>query len=125
MLIPSSTWAVSAVCRSRALLKDATVTSGARKRWSAILSVSLDILISFHVHRMGEKGKKKVPLSEMAHCHLLIDRQIFFVSWTKMEFPSLVHLAQIETTPTAISLHFPEERLHRDDICLLFTACLM
>lgn len=61
----------------------------------------------------------------MAHCHLLIDRQIFFVSWTKMEFPSLVHLAQIETTLKAISLHFPEERLHRDDICLLFTVCLM
>lgn len=82
---------------------------------------------SFHFMFTGwrKRKKNKVPLSEMAHCHLLFDRKIFFVSWTKMEFPSLVHLAQIETTLKAISLYFPEEWLHRDDICLVFTVCLM
>lgn len=119
---------VSAVCRSMALLKDASVTSGTRKRWSdaaTILSVSLDIFISFHGSQNGGKAEKNIPLSELAHCRLLIDRQNVFVSWTKLEFPSSLHLAQIETTLKAISLHFPEERLQRDDICLLFILCLM
>lgn len=54
-----------------------------------------------------------------------LHKQNFFVSGTKFKFPSLQHLSQRGSTPKAISLYFPKDHLHRDDICLLFVLFLM
>lgn len=136
--ILSSTWEWHAgTCRYTGLLKDAV--SHIRDRWKsvwgqhALLSDLLDIFIS-------EGKKEKCPsfwpglLLPFDWCVLMEpflmplqtpQRQIFFDSWTKLEFPSSLHLAQRETTLKSISFHFPKDRLHRDDICLLFILRLM
>lgn len=130
--ILSSTWE----CWHTGHLKDAV--SHIRNRWKSGVHYRLTYCrFSFHM----EKKEKDVLLSDLAHYDLSAlfsllswnlflmplqtHRQIFFDSWTKLEFPSSLHLAQRETTIKSISLHFPKDWLHRDDICLLFILRLM